>query len=145
MIQVIVILSIAIVVLVGLLFSAVSHASQAWIEARGFEERAQAASRQLLRHEGMVESLLAQVQDMAAQLSTLRVEKGAEPTQAGFTPPAPPPKPYSTELQEFLAGLLTDQARTLVEEQIESMRQKGIDDEQIYRHISDGEDIGWHA
>jgi hypothetical protein len=85
--------------------------------------------------------LLRQGQSMAERIASLRVEHKLTGGNDLFVPTAPPTKPYSEEIDTFLAGLLTEEARLIVEEQIELHRSNGIDDTQIYEKISKGESL----
>lgn len=84
---------------------------------------------------------LEQSRNLAQQLATIRVQNpGATPDDMGFTPTTPP-KPYSEDLQVFLAGIMGDEARTMVEESIEMYRDGGLDDTEILRRISGTESM----
>jgi len=94
---------------------------------------------EILRRQGA--DLLRQGQSMAERIASLRVEHKMTGGDALFSPTEPPAKPYSDEIENFLAGLLTEEARLIVEEQIEHHRSRGIDDAQIYEKISNGEPL----
>ena len=79
-----------------------------------------------------------QVQSLAQQLATLRVHEGAVPDQERFEPSSEKPKPYSQQLVGFLNAIEYEEARVLVEEDIERLRDEGHDDSQIYTMISEG-------
>lgn len=84
---------------------------------------------------------LEQSRNLAQQLATIRVQHpGATPDDMGFTP-TPVPAPYSEDLQHFLAGIMGDEARTMVEESIEDLRAHNVDDSEIFRRISGTENI----
>jgi len=86
-----------------------------------------------------LEISLRQTMDLAQQLATIRVSHpGAQPDEISVEK-APPPKPYSQQLWDFLGGIQFEDARTLVEEDIEILRSRGLDDEQIYHKISEGD------
>lgn len=87
------------------------------------------------------EKLVAQVQDLSQRLASIRVEHpGADSDDKVYDIPEPP-KPYSEDLQRFLSGIESEDARLLVEEQVESLRQRSLTDEYILDRVSAGEDI----
>jgi len=81
-----------------------------------------------------------QVQHMAERLSTLRVEHNARPEMDRFVEDPKPREPYSQQLTEFINGIQYEDARQLVEEEIETLRFQDATDEQIYDIISKGSD-----
>lgn len=81
------------------------------------------------------QALLDQVGDLAQQLATLRVEKGAVPEEREYIK-AEPPKPLSEELRAFLDGITNAEARRMVEEEIDYYRAQGLVDEQIHKIVS---------
>ena len=94
-------------------------------------------SHESLRHIKIESDLRQQVQALAQQLATIRVEHpGARPEQERFEPTPEPPKPYSQQLTDFLLRIDYAEARLLVEEDIERFRQQDYDDEQIYSFLT---------
>jgi cell division protein FtsB len=89
------------------------------------------------RHDEIEAELRAQVTSLAQQLATIRVENpGATSDQERFEQMPKPPEPYSQQLYDFLIRIEYEEARNLVEEEIERYRSQGMDDEQIYNIVS---------
>ena len=89
-------------------------------------------------HSDAEAKLREQVQHLAERLSTLRIERGARPEQDRFEPDPEVPEPYSQQLQDFLLAIEYEDARQLVEEDIERLRQEDLSDEQIHDILSQG-------
>jgi hypothetical protein len=91
------------------------------------------------QHNEIEAKLREQIQHLAERLSTLRVEKGASPEQDRFVEDPKPAEPYSQQLVDFLLGVEFEDARQLVEEEIDILRSQDLSDEQIYDIISKGD------
>lgn len=103
--------------------------------------RADAADQRTRMADLRRDSAITQVQHLAQQLATIRVKfPEAVPDERVFET-AEAALPYSSELDRFLDGLLSDEARVIVEGQIESMRARNMSDEQIFPIIAEGESI----
>jgi hypothetical protein len=96
--------------------------------AQGIIERLTDAER---RHDEIESGLREQIQHLAERLSTLRVEKNARPEQDRFEPTPKAPEPYSQALQGFLQAIHFEEARLMVIDDIERLRDEGYGDEQI--------------
>jgi len=92
------------------------------------------------RHQEIEAKLREQVQHMAEKLATLRVEAGAAPEVDRFVKDPEPREPLSQQLQEFMNGIQYEDARVLLEEEIDILRSQDATDEQIYDIISKGND-----
>lgn len=105
---------------------AASRADECEVEVKRTREKYEAREADFLR----------QIQSLCERIATLRQGKLTEGGEATFTPMVPD-KPYSDDLVTFLSRLDTEEARNLVEEKIEELRGNGIEDEQIYKIISE--------
>ncbi len=79
-----------------------------------------------------------QAADLAQQLATLRVDKFAVPEQRQFEE-RKDPEPLSAELVDFLDSIQNAEAREIVEDEVEAMRQAGISDTEILSRIERGD------
>lgn len=81
---------------------------------------------------------LRQIQSLCERIATLRQSGLNAGGEAQFIP-MKHDKPYSDDLTRFLGGLETDEAKNLCIEFIEELRAAGIDDEQIYTKLREGQ------
>ncbi len=86
----------------------------------------------------MLRTLGQQNMAMAQQLATLRVRHGAEPEERSFEP-TPDHEPWSDELTEFVSAIENQEARDIIEEEVEAMRLAGKSDVEILARISMGD------
>lgn len=139
-----------IVLLVVVLFLSVSGGVRYLSESKHFKELFDRAERDRMdlyerfwdaeyRHQEIEGRLREQIQHLSERLSTLRVEKGAVPEQDRFVEDPKPAEPYSQQLTDFLLGIEFEDARQLVEEEIDLFRSQDLSDEQIYDIISKGD------
>jgi hypothetical protein len=91
------------------------------------------------RHTQIEASLREQIQHLSEQLASLRME-GAVPERERFVEDPKAPDALSQQLQDFLLAVDTEDARLMVEDDIERMRQLDMSDEQIYDELCKGGD-----
>lgn len=125
-------------VFLSMAWTGATHLAEEKLRLQGELERAKEALEWASeRHDEIESGLREQITSLAQQLATIRVENpGATPDQERFEKTPEPPKPYSQQLYDFLIRIEYEEARNLVEEEIERYRAQGMDDEQIYNIVS---------
>lgn len=92
-----------------------------------------------------IQELIRQAQSMAERIVDLRVERGLEggdPKETFFADSEEYSPPYSESLLNLLNAIESDEARLIVEEQIEQLRETGMFDDQIAQRLKRDGTIG---
>ena len=84
------------------------------------------------------QTLSAQNTALAQQLATLRVDKFAVPEERDFVKKREP-EPLPGEIVSFLDSIHNEEARQMVEDEVEAMRDGGLAPEEILRRIQRGD------